>query len=67
VHNAFAKGDMGRASELRLRERAMGTTADARRDLRIRYVKPQVESPEQTSGMVSDFAAERRRRLMEAE
>ena len=38
VHTAFSKGDMARAAELRQRERQMGTTADARMGLRIRYV-----------------------------
>ena len=44
VHAAFAKGDMGRAQELRVREKAMGTTMDARRDLRLRYVDVMSES-----------------------
>jgi hypothetical protein len=35
---AFHAGDMRLAAELRAREKVMGTTADARRDLRIRYV-----------------------------
>lgn len=35
---AFHAGDLRLAAELRHRERLMGTTADARRDLRIRYV-----------------------------
>lgn len=37
---AFHAGDLVRAQELRQREKIMGTTADARRDLRIRYVEP---------------------------
>lgn len=37
---------MSRAAELRLRERAMGTTEDARRDLRIRYVSATPEEQE---------------------
>jgi len=35
---AFHRGDLRQAKELRQRERLLGTTADARRDLRIRYV-----------------------------
>ena len=35
---AFHAGDLRVAGELRLREKVMGTTADALRDLRIRYV-----------------------------
>jgi len=37
-------GDMRASSELRQRERVLGVTADARRDLRIRYV-PEVAEP----------------------
>lgn len=33
-------GTVGLATELRNRERVLGTTADFRRDLRIRYVEP---------------------------
>jgi hypothetical protein len=70
VHAAFIGGDMARAAELRLRERAMGTTADARRDLRIRYVDPydpeQAGEPAATSTPAVDLAAERRRRLTDA-
>ena len=38
VAAAFHGGDLKVATELRQREKIMGTTADARRDLRIRYV-----------------------------
>ena len=37
IHAAFAGGKINAASELRRREKIMGTTLDARRDLRIRY------------------------------
>jgi len=37
---AFHGGDIKQAVELRQREKVMGTTLDARRDLRIRYVEP---------------------------
>lgn len=40
IHHRFVRGNTGAAGELRRREGAMGTTADARRDLRIRYVEP---------------------------
>lgn len=44
---AFHRGELRRATELRQRERIMGTTVDARRDLRIRYVDPKaIELPE---------------------
>lgn len=42
VHARFMGGSP--ATELRTREKVLGTTADARRDLRIRYVDPQPES-----------------------
>lgn len=38
VAAAFHNGDTKAATELRQREKVMGTTVDARRDLRIRYV-----------------------------
>jgi hypothetical protein len=38
VHAAVANGEDRHLTELRIRERALGLTADARRDLRIRYV-----------------------------
>lgn len=69
VHAAFVQGDMARASELRLRERAMGTTADARRDLRIRYVAVALEAAAESRSeapSLADLAAERRRRLTSA-
>lgn len=40
VAKAFYGGKLGAAVELRQRERILGTTVDARRDLRIRYVDP---------------------------
>lgn len=38
IAKAFHEGEMRVATELRQREKILGTTADARRDLRIRYV-----------------------------
>jgi hypothetical protein len=38
VSAQFHRGDIKAATELRQREKVMGTTLDARRDLRIRYV-----------------------------
>lgn len=38
VHASSVYGSVTAASELRQRERILGTTVDARRDLRIRYV-----------------------------
>lgn len=42
---AFHAGDHRLAQEIRKREAIMGTTADARRDLRIRYVEPAPAEP----------------------
>ena len=36
-------GSMPAVGELRQREKIMGTTMDFRRDLRIRYVEPEVQ------------------------
>lgn len=41
----YETGTTAHASELRTRERLLGTTADFRRDLRIRYVDPKPEQP----------------------
>lgn len=41
VHARFTEGANG--TELRIRQKLLGTTLDARRDLRIRYVKPKVQ------------------------
>lgn len=48
VAAAFHLGDIKAATELRQREKVMGTTMDARRDLRIRYV-PAVSEVERPS------------------
>ncbi len=45
---AFHMGDAKQAVEPRQREKVMGTTLDARRDLRIRYVET-VEENERPS------------------
>lgn len=45
IHHRFLAGNNGLAGELRRREREMGTTADARRDLRIRYIPPSEGAP----------------------
>lgn len=47
VHASSVYGSVTAASELRQRERVLGVTMDARRDLRIRYVED--ESQEQTT------------------
>lgn len=45
VHAASVYGSVTAASELRQREKILGTTVDARRDLRIRYTEPEQETP----------------------
>lgn len=66
VHGAFVSGDMTRAAEVRLRERHMGTTTDALRDLRIRYVEPQQDVKPATDTEPVDLDEERHRRLLGA-
>jgi hypothetical protein len=43
VADAAFSGGVGAATELRNREKVLGTTVDYRRDLRIRYVEPTPE------------------------
>lgn len=50
VHARFVEG--GSATELRIREKLLGTTLDARRDLRIRYVEPKASAASGTPGGV---------------
>lgn len=68
VADAVFAGDVRLAGELRQRERVLGTTVDARRDLRIRYVP--AEEDDQDEQPVAAAAArpvtrldDRRRRL----
>lgn len=46
VADRFYKGIMSAATELRNREKVLGTTADYRRDLRIRYTEPVESRPD---------------------
>jgi hypothetical protein len=64
VADAAFGGSASAATELRQREKIMGTTLDSRRDLRIRYVS---DTPAEAvvSSPVSDLD-ERRRRLTSA-
>lgn len=74
VYDRWIRGDNSRAGELRQREAKLGTTWDARRDLRIRYVNPKAghlvtnddETEEANTTAVTDFAAAQRRRLLDA-
>lgn len=61
------RGDSSAAAELRQREKILGTTIDARRDLRIRYVL-KIDEPRLAVVLPSAMASidERRRRSMGA-
>lgn len=63
VHADACHGKTTAMAELRMREKIMGTTVDARRDLRIRYVDPEPEAAEISP--VSDLS-ERRQKLLDA-
>ncbi len=55
VAAAFHKGDLHNANELRQREKIMGTTVDARRDLRIRYVGPIPEEEREGVTAIAEY------------
>lgn len=63
VHAEACHGKAAAMSELRQREKIMGTTVDARRDLRIRYVDPEAENTE-----IAPVASltDRRQKLLDA-
>lgn len=63
VHDAAQNGSMPALSELRQREKMLGTTWEARRDLRIRYIEPEAVKAEIAA--VSDMT-ERRKKLLDA-
>lgn len=70
VADAAFTGSVPAASELRQREKIMGVTVDARRDLRIRYVellKSEAEPPAEGGSAPSTVThlADRRQRLAE--
>jgi len=65
VADMFFQGDRPAATELRQRELILGTTVDARRDLRIRYVDPVTRTETDPAVPVADLE-ERRRRLTSA-
>ena len=54
--SAFAEGArVGLLTELRYREKVMGTTWSARQDLRLRYVKPTVAQGDSASVTTIDL------------
>lgn len=63
VHASASHGSVSAMSELRQREKIMGTTVDARRDLRIQYVEPQILESVPAAVISID---ERRTRLLDA-
>lgn len=66
VYKRFAAGKEG-GSELRIREKLLGTTLDARRDLRIRYIELPDGEEKPDNNAPTDFAAARRGRIMAGE
>lgn len=63
VHSAAQNGSMPAITELRQREKILGTTWEARRDLRINYVDPEAEKPELSPVATLD---DRRKKLLDA-
>lgn len=63
IHRRFSRTGEG-AAELRIREKLLGTTMDARRDLRIRYIPLPEASAEDEGPKPTNFAAARRSRIM---
>jgi hypothetical protein len=57
VAKAFHEGDTGRATELRQREKILGVTLDARRDLRIRYIDPAAPPADEETGTAGSVTA----------
>jgi len=62
VHAQASYGVISAMAELRMREKSLGTTVDARRDLRIRYVEPEAEVVLAVVEQIDD----RRQRLLDA-
>lgn len=63
IHAQAVTGVVSAMAELRQREKIMGTTVDARRDLRIRYVDPEEEVKPLAA---VDSLDDRRERLLNA-
>ena len=64
VHASSVYGSVTAASELRQREKVMGTTLDGRRDLRIRYSDPEDLQPPVVAPTPVAFIKDRRSRLI---
>jgi hypothetical protein len=63
VHAQAVTGVISAMAELRMREKIIGTTVDARRDLRIRYVEPDTST---VALAPVDELDDRRQRLLNA-
>ena len=63
VHAQAVTGVISAMAEVRMREKIIGTTVDARRDLRIRYVEPESST---VSLAPVDELDDRRQRLLNA-
>lgn len=63
VHASSVYGSVTASAELRQREKILGTTLDARRDLRIRYIDPNQEATEQATPTAVAQLSDRRARL----
>ena len=55
VADAAFSGTITAATELRNREKVLGTTVDFRRDLRIRYVDPPSDAPAENVANLDDY------------
>jgi hypothetical protein len=66
VHASSVYGSVTAAAELRQREKVLGTTLDARRDLRIRYAEDEftAQSANTTAPAPVAQISERRARLL---
>jgi hypothetical protein len=64
IHAAIVEGDIRLSTELRAREKQMGTTLKARELLKIRYVEPEESVSPETPAMEPD-EEERWRRLID--
>jgi hypothetical protein len=66
VHASSVYGSVTAASELRQREKILGTTLDARRDLRIRYAEDEFTEQSATTTKPAPVAqlSDRRSRLL---
>lgn len=65
IHAAIVEGDIRLSTELRAREKQMGTTLKARELLKIRYVEPEASSVSQETPAMTPDEERRWRRLID--